>query len=202
MTNPTSNSPELRISLSLRRTFRPKSRISALLKSLFPTVPTLVSVAFGFGLKAWWDESQAKQLQHVETQRAFRALNLELQQNIDENGSNMQIVDNDIVASDRHEEVIIPMSQLSVVEGQAVALRGSLEPISIEESHKLSVVYAEIVTLNQVIQHREFYSITNQSLDNFDHRRKLIDGDLRTRLIDTQTAMILLQKDLRSLHDP
>jgi hypothetical protein len=203
MTNPTSeDSPELRTSLSLRRTFKPKSRIRAWLKSLFPTVPTLVSVAFGFGLKAWWDESQAKQLQHIETQRAFRALNLELQQNIDTSASNMQIVDNDIVASDRHEEEIIPMSQLSVVEGQAVALRGSLESVSIEQSAKLSVVYASIVILNQVIQRRELYSLTNQSMGNFDRRRKLIDSDLRARLIDTRTAMTLLQEDLRRLRGP
>jgi hypothetical protein len=199
MTNPTDDIPPL--PLNPKSSLRDKLAGSRAASSFIWLFPTLLSVAFGFGLKAWWDESQAKLLQHIETQRALRALNLELQQNIDASAFNMQIVDNDIVAADRQEEVIIPMAQLSIVEGQAVALRGSLESASIEDSDKIFLVYASISTLNQVIQHRELYGLTNGPMSNYNARRKLIDGDLREKLIDTRTAMIMLQEDLRRLRD-
>src|SRR6185437_12402751 len=60
-----------------------RSRAASRFKSLFPTIPTLLSVAFGFGLKAWWDESQAEKLQHTEIQREIRSVTFELGYNLD-----------------------------------------------------------------------------------------------------------------------
>jgi len=60
-----------------------QSRAVSWLRSQFPTIPTLLAVILGFGLKAYWDSAEAARLQRVEVHRAARSVAFELQSNLD-----------------------------------------------------------------------------------------------------------------------
>jgi hypothetical protein len=181
-------------------------RAASRLTSSFPTIPALLgillSVGFGFGLKAWWDESQASRLQHNEIQRSVRAVSLELKHNLDVASSNLQLMNDDIVFADKNMEAPLPASDFSIVVGQSVILRGVFDTISVESSEKLSTVYSSLEGLDQRVQQREFYRSTNRPMTNYNEVRKILDDDLRRRLIDIQSAIALLQEDLDRLRDP
>ena len=181
-------------------------RLASRLKSSFPSIPALLgillSVGFGFGLKAWWDESQANRLQHNEIQRSVRAVSLELKHNLDVASSNLQLMNDDIVFADKNMEATLPASDFSIVVGQSLILRGVFDAVSVESSEKLSTVYSSLEGLNERLQQRELYRSTNRPMSNYDGIRKILDDDLRRRLIDIQSAMALLQEDLDRLRDP
>ena len=77
-----------------------------------------------------------------------------------------------------------------------------LETVSNATSERLATVYISLDSLNKRIQQREFYRYTNKPMTNYDQSRKIIDNDIRGRLIDMRTAMTLLLEDLDRLRDP
>jgi hypothetical protein len=177
-------------------------RAASWLKSASPTISALLGVVLGVALTAWWEESQANRLQRIEVQRSIRAVSLELTHNLDVATSNLDLINNDMVAAVSKMEMTLPASDFAIVIGQSVILRGVFDAVSIEASEKLSTVYSALEDLNQRVQQREFYRSTNRPMSNYNEIRKVLDNDLLGRLSDIQSAMALLQADLDRLRDP
>ena len=159
-------------------------------------------MGFGFGLKAWWDKSQASRLQRNEVQRSIRAVSLELKNNLDVASSNLQMMNNDLIFADNNMKEALPASEFSIAVGQSAILRGVFDTVSVESSERLATVYSTLEGLNQRVEQRELYRATNRSFNNYSVIRKALDNNLRGRLIEAQSAMALLQEDLDRLRDP
>jgi hypothetical protein len=88
------------------------------------------------------------------------------------------------------------------VAGQAVFLRGSLDPVSTELTEQIGTVDALLDGLNQRIQQRDLYRFTNAGMTNFQTRRKIFDQDLTERLETARSAMTRLIEAVRRVRDP
>ena len=175
------------------------SRAVSWLKSQFPTVPTLLAVMLGFGLKAYWDSAEAARVQRVEVQRTARSVALELQSNLDLVGFNLDYIDQDIAAADKNLEVVPSLYVFSTVAGEAAFLKGSFELVSAELTEQIAKIDTVLDGLNQRIQQRDVYRFTNVAMSNFATTRKIFDQDLRERLVSARSSMTRLLEDVRRL---
>lgn len=179
-----------------------RSRAVSWLKSQFPTIPALLGVILGVVLKAQWDTAEAARLQRIEVQRAARSVALELQNNLDLMGFDLDYLSKDIAAAEENSEVVQSMSTFSTVAAQTAFLRGSFDSVSIELTEQVGTVDTLLDGLNQRLQQRDLYRFTNAPMSNFQKRRKILDQDLTERLETARSAMTRLIEDVRRVQVP
>jgi hypothetical protein len=162
--------------------------------------PTLFSVAFGFCLAVSWDLWKTHRDQRDELFRAARAVHQELAADLEAIKSNLIYLDKDIAASQAHEEVVQPMSNLVTVAGDTAYLKGSFEYKSIDLSMKLRSLYSTISTTNKRIEQRDLYRMTNAAMSNFSTRRKIWDEIIRADFVSQQDAISKFIVALKEAH--
>jgi hypothetical protein len=122
---------------------------------------------------------------------------LELQIDLESLADDVGYLDKDIAASAQNSEVVIPMNQFSTVAGQTAFLKGSFEQVSIELSERVGKAYVSIEALNQRIQQREYFRFTNAAMNTYSANRKIVDQDLRERLVAEQSAITSLLEEIK-----
>lgn len=157
----------------------------------------LVSVVIGFGLAIGWDQYKATRDEKLELARAERSVSQEIAVNLGLIQSNLEMLNADIAAADRKEEVILPLDPFLLAAGQTAYLKGSLESNSMNLALHLRQIYSDLEIVNQRINARDLYRATNGAMSNFGIRRKAMNEDIKFRLEQLKPALNALAVELK-----
>lgn len=141
-------------------------------------IETLLGVVVGFVLAIVWDIWKSYRETVAETKRAIRVITQEIGNNLHVLATNVALLKQDIAVADKGQEVVQALNFLSLAAGETEFLRGSLERKSRELAERVGNLYATAKRINDQIQARESYRITNGAMSNFAGRRKLINSML------------------------
>ena len=158
----------------------------------------LVGVFTGFMLAVAWDQYKVTRDQNIELTRAIRSLRAEAETNAIILQRDLEHLKADISAADEQKEVILPLDPLILSALETVYLKGSLEIKSVDISVQLHQLYSVMRVTNQRIAALDLYRATNQAMDNFARRRKIMDQDILSQLMDIKSKQEQLMKRIGS----
>jgi hypothetical protein len=179
------------ITLAARDTTSPR-----VIKRILPGIfASLLGVLIGFSLSVASDYWKFYHAQQAELRRATTSVDQEVDNNLQLISGDLDILDQDNAAP-TGQEVVRPISSLLTSAGETAYLHGSFDSFSKDLSVKLGNTYSSLFVLNKRIEGREMYRLTNQSMDNYDRRRKLINIDIDFLLRKAHDDLTALHIDL------
>jgi hypothetical protein len=163
----------------------------------------LVGVGAGALVTAGWDTWKTWRDEENELNRAARLVRFEIEQNSSIINRDLEYISQDMLASEQGLEAVSPITLLTHSSGDNAILRGSFDARSKNITYVLARLYEQIADTNRQIDFRENYRNANESMDNFDRRRRPIDLDLKNKFagvtdITAEVGRILVHKELWS----
>ena len=182
-------------------TFITDSISSRVLRRVGPGVfASLVGVFVGSGITFAWDIWKTSRDQHTELLRAARSVDHETQTNLGIITNDLFALTNDDVQADMHSEVITPaVAPLLTSAGETAYLKGSFELYSSNFSISVGDIYTINYLINKRIEARDFYRFTNQAMDNYETRRKMLNNELEGILRQQEDRLKQLHSELIKL---
>jgi len=170
-----------------------RARRRVLREVFAPLVGVLIGSALTIGFTLWTSHNT----QQTELMRATTSVDQEVETDIRLISEDMYFLTTDDVAIDRGEgEVVQALSSLLASAGETAYLHGSFDPFSKDLTIRVGNVYSAISVLNKRIDAREMYRVANQSMDNYHHRRRLINSDMEVRLQQVRVELWGLHLEL------
>jgi hypothetical protein len=171
---------------------------SRVLRRVGPGVfASLVGVLVGVSVTIAWDAWKTSQERRIELLRAARDVDQENQTNLGLIANDLFALTNDDAAADKGCEVVTPpVMPLLTSAGETAYLRGSFEIYSTDLAVVVGNVNSFNYLINKRIEGRDFYRFTNQAMDNFGRRRKLINTELERILREQERLLKRLHMEL------
>jgi hypothetical protein len=140
-----------------------------------PLIGVLIGSALTIGFTLWTSHNTER----AEMLRAARSVAHEVGIDIQLIDGDLDILRHDNEAADQHSEIVRPLSSLLTSAGETAYLHGSLDLYSKDMTVRLGDSLASLSVLNNRIEGREMYRLTNQAMDNYSQRRRIINTDMQ-----------------------
>jgi hypothetical protein len=158
---------------------------------------SLIGVFVGSAITFAWDILKTSRDRQAELIRAARSVDQETQNNLAVISNDLFTLTNDDVEADKRAELVTPpVMPLLTAAGEMVYLHGSFEVYSPELAIGISNVYTVNYIINKRIEGRDFYRFTNQAMDNYSARRKMLNTELEGILKEHEGRLKHLHKEL------
>ena len=138
----------------------------------------------GFLLAVLWDRHKEKRKRTENRRKSLRLLQQEATANCHILGANRELLNRDNQAANDNKEIVIPLSLLHTQSWESIRLTSDLDSLDPDLLKQLELSHMKTLILNQQIQGRELYRLTNQSMSNFNRRRRLINENLQVAIKD------------------
>jgi hypothetical protein len=158
---------------------------------------SLIGVFVGSAITFAWDILKTSRDRQAELIRAARSVDQETQNNLAVISNDLFTLTNDDVEADKRAELVTPpVMPLLTAAGEMVYLHGSFEVYSPELAIGISNVYTVNYIINKRIEDRDFHRFTNQAMDNYSARRKMLNTELEGILKEHEGRLKHLHTEL------
>jgi len=141
---------------------------------LYGVLATLVGFSFAVG----WDLWKEKKRQTHETATAVGLLQHEAAANMEILDGNRALLEQDTALAGQGREALSRLLLLHSQVWESTRLTGALGALGTQFLEELETTYLRTLMVNERIQGRELYRMTNRAMVNYNPRRMLINGEL------------------------
>jgi hypothetical protein len=156
----------------------------------------VLTTLVGFLFAVCWDLWKERRKRRDEIEKGKYLLGQEVSINIQILDANQDLLEQDTKAANENKEVVRPLSLLHTQIWEPTRLADGIKFLDPQLSKELNLTFIRTLILNQRIQGRELYRLTNQSMDNFSGRRALINQELSA---ESEYLMSRLSKHAKDL---
>jgi hypothetical protein len=160
----------------------------------------LVGVLMGFGLSVGWDYWKTSRAQQAELLRAAQSVDHETQNNLAVISNDLFSLTKDDAEADKNGELVTPPVMPLLTSAVETAFRtGSFDVYSRDLSIGVGDIYTTNYLINKRIEGRDFYRFTNQAMDNYSRRRKMLNTELEGILREQEGRLNSLHQALMKI---
>ena len=145
---------------------------------IYGLISGVVATLVGFSFALGWDLWKEKKRQEHDTGKAITLLQHEVAGNMEILDGNRALLEQDTALGGQGQEAISRLILLRTQVWESTRLTGALGAVGTQFLNELETTYLRTLMLNERIQGRELYRMTNQAMDNYNRRRMLINGEV------------------------
>jgi hypothetical protein len=145
---------------------------------IYGLISGVVATLVGFLFAVMWDLWKERRRSSKERRKSVRLLRQEIGVNIQILDANCDVLESDSEAAKERKEFAETVSLLHTQIWESTRLAGALAILAPEFLKELDVTYVRTLMLNQRIEGRELYRLTNQAMSDYAARRDFINQGL------------------------
>lgn len=160
----------------------------------------ILLVVLGFSLGVVWDMFKDYRKDAKERDAIVTMLKMELAENNGVVNSNLKTIESNRKARENAKRTVTPLQLLKTDTWTGAKLRNNLFIKDTADLMKLVNLYSAINIMNEKIQFRENYRISNQAMTNYDDVLSVIDNDIEAGLKKTLPFLSNAESCLYRMH--